>query len=301
MKKQLRDYYLLGFYTLLFSALIFVGKGIFFPEIHREEKFVEPTVQKNSPTLEEGEEYYSFTGVTKQQIDKTILSIIYENYRENSNRLPHQKLRLRYIPTSFESEIANSYTPIAETFLYKPEIYDQIEDMGVYFYKNIADTRGRMKGKNIHMFGVEQMSDEEFLGVLVHEFAHYYDIHSLERNSFGDVSEAFYNISWDSVSIIKPGQSQAGFVSGYAMTNQYEDFAESYLYYVLHNADFLQKALRSKVLAQKYTFFQKNVFTKNEFYNTDFGGASEGADYYWDITKLEVDVKNFLQYFQDAI
>lgn len=64
-----------------------------------------------------------------------------------------------------------------------------------------------MKGKNIHLFGVERMSDEEFLGVLIHEFAHYYDIHSLPRNRFGDQSKIFYDISWQSVSIVRAGQT----------------------------------------------------------------------------------------------
>ena len=37
------------------------------------------------------------------------------------------------------------------------------------------------------------------------------------------------------------------FVSWYAMTNKYEDFAESFTYYILHNKDFLNKT--KKVLS----------------------------------------------------
>lgn len=114
------------------------------------------------------------------------------------------------------------------------------------------------------------MTDEEFLGVLIHEFAHYFDIYSMQRNSFGDQSEKFYDISWDSVSIISSGQGSQDFVSGYAMTNQYEDFAESYLFYILHNKAFRSKAEKSDSLALKYDFFRKYVFQANQFYNEDF-------------------------------
>lgn len=301
MKKKVQNICLLTLYTVLFSALIFVGKDVFFSDNFQEEIFLEPSLDQNSPTLKEWSEYYSFSGVTKQQIDSAVLDVVYTSYVEKYEREQAQKLRLRYIPTSFQYDIAKTYTPIAETFLYKRDILSQVEDLGVYFYRNIADTRGRMKGKNIHMFGVEQMTDEEFLWVLIHEFAHYFDIHSLERSASGDVSQEFYDVSWQSVSIIRAGQLSTDFVSGYAMTNQYEDFAESYLYYILHNAEFLSRAADSRALAEKYFFFQNYIFPNKQFYNKDFGWDRIASDYYWDITKIPVDVKNFLQYFQDAI
>lgn len=301
MKNTLQNYVLLWVYTLLFSGLIFLGIGIFFPWDSQEEVFIEPSISQNSPTLEQGSEFYSFSWVTQEQVDKALWDNIYEDYIQRYEQKQRQKLRIRYVPTVFQSDIALSYTPIAETFFYEADILSHIEDLGVYFYKNIADTRGRMKGWNIHMFGVEQMSDEEFLWVLIHEFAHYYDIHSMVRTSFGDQSQSFYDISWESVSIIWEWQSSKDFVSGYSMTNQYEDFAESYLYYVLHNKEFRTKAQSSLALAKKYDFFQTYVFQTNQFYNEDFWTSELTQDYYWDITKIAVDVKNFLQYLQDDI
>jgi hypothetical protein len=44
------------------------------------------------------------------------------------------------------------------------------------------------------------------------------------------------------------------------MTNKYEDFAESFTYYVLHNNDFYSKAKKSDILMNKYNFFKNNIF-----------------------------------------
>jgi len=49
------------------------------------------------------------------------------------------------------------------------------------------------------------------------------------------------------------------------MTNKYEDFAETFTYYVIHNRDFLEKTKNSKVLKQKYDFFSTYIFRDNSF------------------------------------
>jgi hypothetical protein len=77
---------------------------------------------------------------------------------------------------------------------------------------------------------------------------------------FTDTSYYFYNISWESIKVLKPGLEQKDFVSGYAMTNKYEDFAESFTYYILHNDDFLEKSRQSALLRAKYDFFSKYLF-----------------------------------------
>lgn len=145
------------------------------------------------------------------------------------------------------------------------------------------------------------MSDEEFLSVLIHEFAHYIDIYALPGSHFGDESQKFYDISWESVSVMKKGLDGSDFVSGYAMTNKYEDFAESYTYYVLHNKDFSKKSQKSKILAKKYDFFKNYIFDKNMFFKENFSAWEEYKPYYWDVTKIPIDVKNFLQYLQKTL
>lgn len=298
--KNIGYYSLFALYTVLFSSLMFLGRSIFFPPTWEEEQYIEPSISQDIFIHDDGEEYYSFSWVTQEELDAAH-EILYDFFTEQREKEEKEKLTFRYIPTGYKESIKNNYVPLAEVFLYERNILREIDELGVFFYQNRWDTRGRMKSGNIHLFWVSKMTDEEFLGVLIHEFAHYFDIYSMQRSSFWDQSEKFYDISWDSVSIIRSGQRSEDFVSGYSMTNQYEDFAESYLFYILHNRAFRTKAETSDALALKYDFFRKYVFQANQFYNEDFWLYEEVSSYYWDITKVPVDVNNFLQYLQDEI
>jgi hypothetical protein len=85
------------------------------------------------------------------------------------------------------------------------------------------------------------------------------------------------------------------------MTNKYEDFAESLTYYILHNKDFLEKTKKSIFLKEKYDYFSKYLFRNKEFQNTNFSSTNKIENYYWDITKLKINIKNFLQYLENGI
>jgi len=84
------------------------------------------------------------------------------------------------------------------------------------------------------------------------------------------MSNDFYSISWDSTNIMKSGMKTEDFVSGYALTNKYEDFAESYTFYILHNQEFFERAQENDILRRKYDFFRKISFPLDTFYRTDF-------------------------------
>jgi hypothetical protein len=49
------------------------------------------------------------------------------------------------------------------------------------------------------------------------------------------------------------------------MSNAFEDFAESYLFYRFHGEIFREIALKSKALTQKYLFMKEFVFDGQEF------------------------------------
>lgn len=105
--------------------------------------------------------------------------------------------------------------------------------------------------------------DTEFLKLFIHEFGHYIDIHVLKTDGFQeDPSKVFYQISWKSKDIKLPGMRLDDFVSGYAATDQYEDFAETFVLYVFHNSRFADMALVNPILRQKYLFFRTTVFPK---------------------------------------
>lgn len=173
-----------------------------------------------------------------------------------------------------------------------------ISTLSIIFFQDDSNTRGRMRDKKIYLYSLERLGDNEVLSVFIHEFWHYYDIYGLPRTRFGDISDKFYQISWESVDVLQAWQWIENFVSGYAMTNQYEDFAESYTYYVLHNAAFRDKSLWNPVLARKYAFFEQYSFPQKEFYKRNFWTNIDILPYYWDITKIEIDREKFLQYIK---
>ena len=80
------------------------------------------------------------------------------------------------------------------------------------------------------------------------------------------------------------------------MTNKYEDFAESFISYILFNDDFYNKSLKSETLQKKYDFFAKYIFRNNEFKNTSFNKNPIPTDYYRDCTKIEVNLEKLLDY-----
>jgi hypothetical protein len=105
-------------------------------------------------------------------------------------------------------------------------------------------------------------------------------------------------ISWDGTKVMRPGSNQKDFVSGYAMTNKYEDFAESFTYYILHNKDFLEKSQNSLLLKQKYDFFTQNLFKQEEFLHTDFSPDNEVQNYYRDTTKIQFELEKLLIFLE---
>lgn len=84
------------------------------------------------------------------------------------------------------------------------------------------------------------------------------------------------------------------------MTNQYEDFAETYTYFLLHNEDFAFRSLSNVTLQKKYDFMRTYIYGSNIFTLSSYS-TQQIKDYYWDITKIPIDVKKFLQYMQEDI
>jgi hypothetical protein len=95
----------------------------------------------------------------------------------------------------------------------------------------------------------------------------------------------------------KKSSKLADFVSGYALTNKYEDFAESFTFYVFHNEEFKRRAKENLFIARKYNFFSKYVFFNTEFENTSFENTTIKA-YNWDATKISINLKKYLYYIR---
>lgn len=182
--KGKKNIFLIALYTVLFSILIFIGGEILFPSSLSEERYIEPRPGETYIDLSSSEEYTSFSGASLKDANTIVQDLLYQRYKSKYSALQKDKVKLRYVPSALEDKVQYSYSPLVETFVYSTHILPHIDDLDVLMYQSITDTRGRMKSKDIHMYGVLERTDEEFLAVLTHEFAHYFDIYSLDKTAF---------------------------------------------------------------------------------------------------------------------
>jgi hypothetical protein len=142
--------------------------------------------------------------------------------------------------------------------------------------------------------------DTEFRALFVHESGHNWDLGCLTgtkdsgKSAFSDGDEAiykndpslgFYQISWLTSEVQRSSTRSEDFVSGYASYNIFEDFAESFAYFVLQNEQFAARALENDALTRKYVFIRDTIF------NGQIPRLATGKSIYkgkapWDSTKL---------------
>lgn len=239
--------------------------------------------------------------------DKSKYDLILENYKN--------QIKKKEIAYTSQSNINFYYSPIQlETYLLQSQAVSHISDilfskvfreknliLNLEFYLWDSKIRGRYKHNAIKFFDVKKLWNEELIAVFIHELGHYFDMKHLEKEVIFDVSNDFYDISWSETKTLHPGSEKKDFVSGYAMSNKYEDFAESFTYYVLYNDDFRSKATQSKLLLKKYDFFSQYVFRNDEFKKTNFRIDEQLLEYYWDTTKIKFSIKNFLEYLKNWV
>lgn len=294
----MKKLYLFLFSLTFFSFLVFILVNYFFWGQDKylneqiENKYIDPSIgnYEISNELEDDiintDNKKELTDEEKEKI-KIILKSAY-------------KIKFIYYPSDFNNEILD-YTYSLKTFLNSVFMKNKIDNLSVELFKDINDVRWKMKNRTIKLFWVKENEISEFTAVWIHEFAHFVDLYFLKKGVFTDISDYYYSISWDWVKVLKPWLKQADFVSGYAMTNQYEDFAESFTYFLLHNSDFLKKSKDSKILKQKYIYFTKYVFRNKEFIWTNFSSQNETESYYRDITKIDFSLENFLEFMKKEV
>ncbi len=167
---------------------------------------------------------------------------------------------------------------IRETILALPKWHtDALNTLEIRNESNIS--RGLSSAKKIilHISSIE--SSDELQSVFIHEMGHIVDLGAItgtrgNRTHFkdgntpvlsDDLSVKFYEISWNATMTKKQNSKRTDFVSGYAQTDCFEDFAESYLFYRLHGEKFRALAQNSSLLQAKYNFIKQYVFGNIEF------------------------------------
>ncbi len=218
----------------------------------------------------------------------------------NKNELKEDIIKNKYIEIIFESEklAYNIWNTNKINHIYNILDSKKFENLDINTSLTLKDEKTNIRWnfyKNKINIFKSFIKEKEFLRVFIHELWHYVDIEFLNKNLLWiDKSNLFYNISWDDTKILKKDNTNKSFISWYAMTNKYEDFAESFTYYILHNKDFLIKAQKDKKLKEKYLFFNKYIFNKNEFVNTDFSWKIK--KYHYDTTKIDYNLEKFISY-----
>lgn len=150
-------------------------------------------------------------------------------------------------------------------------------------------------------------TEEEFIAVFLHEIGHVTDLGMLKARRHSksqfrkvdrdDPSIKFYKTAWKNENTRKPFTTPFDFISGYAMSNIFEDFAESYLFYILHGDQFRYLSKKNTTLNKKYKFIKKTVFQNKEF---DF--AKQNPEYdrlTFDTTLVDYDLKKLLAHSEE--
>lgn len=159
-------------------------------------------------------------------------------------------------------------------------------------------SRGMANDKKIILHTRSIDTEKELISIFIHEMGHVVDLGKLIGTSgdftnfkdgkkylrSDDPSIRFYTLSWKDATTLIPQRSKKDFVSGYAMSNCFEDFAESYLYYRLHGEKFRRKMMDSPILRKKYTFLRFQVFNGLEFQKDK--PSPKTVDHIWDATLL---------------
>ncbi len=188
-----------------------------------------------------------------------------------------------------------------------PEHLISLENLEIINKKH--DSRGLANFHKIILNTASIESSEELISVFVHEMGHVYDLGYLEGLNgeytdffdnkipilTDDPSLEFYKISWDSSLRKKNNSNRIDFVSGYARSDVFEDFAETYVFYRLHGENFRSLIKESVILQQKYDFMRNKVFMGKEF-QKNIITMNNALDFtIWDVTLEQFDIKQFIQ------
>ncbi|MCF7906168.1 hypothetical protein K9L63_03205 [Candidatus Gracilibacteria bacterium] len=211
------------------------------------------------------------------------------HFSAQSFHTPEDKKELRNIQKSLQTAF----------FTLPSSLTEKLTSLEVRNQNHVS--RGMSNGEKIIINTGFIKNNDELTSVFVHELGHTMDLeelHSINGGASefrdndkiifkGDPSVYFYRISWKNATTKKSSIRISDFVSGYAATNPFEDFAESFLMYRLHGEIFRAQAQKSDILKQKYDFLKNNVFDGKEF---QFGKSAPeivlDGSLLWDATLL---------------
>lgn len=167
---------------------------------------------------------------------------------------------------------------VYQTLMQLPENHrKQVKELTLFYTKN---GRRGLSGNGAVVLRCLNVTADELASVLMHEIGHLVDARYLRGSPNADLSgfydfddpvpaddasSIFYKIAWNSEKEKAAETYEVDFVSLYAMTDPFEDFAETYTYYRLHGSAFRKLTQTSGRLRKKYEFMKWYVFDGEEF------------------------------------
>ena len=285
MKKALR-FYLLSFGIFLFFAINL--QNIY---ALNQDDFLNNLAQANA------DEYTNHAASTEDSYAKALGTLGLHLYPGTSYKAESR---------SSLSSLNHCKSLVYQTLVSIPEEHrEHLQHLTLYF----ADGRRGLGGGSTIILRCSDVSDKELSSVLVHEMGHIVDTGLYTGSSWygksefmdgsvpvynDDLSLRFYRISWLDQDTLKEGAREASFVSTYAMTDPFEDFAETYNFYILHGQQFREMAEFDRNLMRKYLFMKYYIFRGQEYDNDPYTQVEPFTRTY-DATTLNYDQKSFIK------
>lgn len=202
------------------------------------------------------------------------------------------------LPVVVQPGILSKHQILADKVLRSlpPGCRENLRNFYVNYEKHPAN-RGLGGESTIIIVGT--VSDQEFMALLIHECGHVEDLGGLRGTRdagltnfkdgntpvyMNDPSMDFYQISWIAPNANHTDTRDDHFVSGYAASDPFEDFAEAFAFYALQQKEFKRLAEKNLVLRAKYEFMRNVVF--GETAPVGVGQFVKGKSVPWDVTKL---------------
>jgi hypothetical protein len=229
-----------------------------------------------------------------------------EKQHEAAPKIVEPKKRIAtLIPVVDQADILPTHRVLADNVLRSIDARCRTTLKNFYVRYDHPQERGLGGGGTIIITG--NVSDDEFRALLIHECGHVIDTGAMNGteqaglSSFvdgkdpvyiDDPSVSFYAISWLNATQRKATSSDNDFVSGYAAWNPFEDFAETFAYYVLQRDAFSVRAHTNAALNAKYVWMQAHISP------TIVAAGQSDASRQWDVTKLPYQWKGIVEVAQ---
>ncbi len=261
--------------------------------------------EKKEPVISENEKYEFLLNILKQALSKVHWSSIQEDSFDKLCTYYKTYCNIIDISSTDFNHQERTYYVWITVYLLKfiDNIFDNVEE-NIYYIK-IQKSKNWRRWYAWHHSIIMNIKDgmdyNNFLEVLTHELWHVIDLWFIEWKSYkksstfkefgrenfakDDDSIDFYSLSFLSEKVKKPWSYAKDFVSWYALTNIFEDFAESFNMYVNHNHVFRQMAKESNILQKKYNIIDDILDGKYLQTNKNFDYKYSYRP--WDTTKIK--------------